>query len=382
MMIHERVFVPPLLKFGKGFVAIAILGPRQIGKSTLAALAFKGHSWLDLENPDDAARVERDPMFVLEQSDRWVLDEAQRMPELFPVLRHYLDANARRRVVLLGSASPVLVRTLSESLTGRVGIFELPGLSVEEVDPLALWLKGGFPRLHWGTPRAQPQTWFPSYLRTTLEQDVPTLGVRATYRKLHDLVSMLAHSQGGVSNLAEWAGSLAVDYHTVSHWLDVLEGVFLVRRLRPWFANLGKRLVKSPKTYVRDTGLLHSLLGIAPTMPELMRHPKAGASFETFCIEQLVSHARVADPASDAFFFRTQTGVEVDLILKLRGKLVPIEIKLGTAAPSTRHLEICMTDLGARTGYVVSRATGMQSIARGIHMGSLDGVLAQLRLLP
>jgi len=274
------------------------------------------------------------------------------------------------------------VSTLSESLTGRVGIFELPGLWVNEVDPLALWLKGGFPRLHWGRPRAQSETWFPSYLRTTLEQDVPTLGVRATFRKLHDFVSMLAHSQGGVSNLAEWAGALGVDYHTVSHWLDVLEGVFLVRRLRPWFSNLGKRLVKSPKIYVRDTGLLHSLLGIAPVLPALLRHPKAGASFETFCVEQLISHAKIADPGSDAFFFRTQKGVEVDLILKLRGRLVPIEVKLGTAAPATGNLQTCMSDLGTAEGYVVSRATGMLEIARGIQAGPLSAVLARLRITP
>lgn len=381
-MLHPRLVTPALLKFARGFAAVAILGPRQIGKSTLARLAFKGHAWMDLENPDDAHRLERDPMFLLEQSKRWVLDEVQRMPELFPALRHFLDADPGRRLVLLGSASPVLVSKLSESLTGRVGVFELPGVTAEEVDPLALWLKGGFPRLHWGRPRALPETWFPSYLRTTLEQDVPTLGVRATFRKLHDFMSMLAHSQGGVSNLAEWAGALGVDYHTVSHWLDVLEGVFLVRRLRPWFSNLGKRLVKSPKVYVRDTGLLHSLLGIRPGLPELLRHPKAGASFESFCLEQLITHAKVVDPSSDACFFRTQTGVEVDLLLKLRGRLVPIEVKLGTAAPSTSHLEICMSDLGLREGYVVSRATRMQPIARGIRMGPLSDVLARLKLTP
>jgi uncharacterized protein len=358
-----------------------VLGARQIGKSSLARLAFPDHAWLDLENPDDLRRLERDPLFVLDQERRWVIDEAQRMPELFTTLRYWLDHDDRRRVILLGSASPVLIKKIGESLTGRVGIYELPGLSIYEARGDALWLQGAFPRLHWGRPRARPDSWYPSYLRTTLEQDLPQLGVRGTFRKLHDFVSMIAHSQGGLSNLSEWASSLGVDYHTVSRWLDVLEGVSLVRRLRPWHANLGKRLVKSPKVYLRDTGLLHSLLGAGFALKQVLAHPKAGASFETFCVEQLLAHARLVDPAAEVHFFRTHTRVEVDVLLAARGRLVPIDIKLGTGVPETSHLEICMDDLGLTTGYVVSRAAGLRPITRRIQMGSLEDVLADLKLV-
>ncbi len=381
-MPHDRIYTAPLLALARSFPAVAVLGARQIGKSTLARLAFPSCSWLDLERPDDLVRLERDPLFVLEQEQRWVIDEAQPLSALFPVLRHWLDGNERRRAVLLGSASPRLVPSLSESLTGRVGVFELPGLSVFERPADALWLQGAFPRLHSSRPRARPETWFPSYLRTALEQDVPQLGVRATFSRLHTFLSMLAHSQGGISNLAGWASSLGVDYHTVAHWLDVFEGVLLVRRLQPWHANLGKRLVKSPKVYLRDTGLLHSLLGMGFGLKEILRQPKAGASFETFCIEQLVAHARRADPAAEAHYFRTATGVEVELILRLRGKQYPTELKLGTAMPSTRHLEVCLDDLGLERGYVVSRASGLRPITRTVKMGGLEDILRALRLVP
>jgi predicted AAA+ superfamily ATPase len=319
-------------------------------------------------------------MFVLGQHLRWVVDEAQRMPELFATLRYWLDENPRRRIVLLGSASPSLVKRIGESLTGRVGIYELPGLSIEEARGDALWLQGSFPRVHWGRPRARPQDWYPSYLRTTLEQDLPQLGVRSTYRKLHDFLTMLAHGQGGLSNYAEWASSLGVDYHTVSHWLDVLEGVFLVRRLTPWHANIGKRLVKSPKIYVRDTGLLHSLLGTGFSFQQLAAHPKGGASFETFCIEQLIAHARLVDSSATAHFFRTHTRVEADLVLTVNGKTVALEIKLGTAVPDVSHLEICMKDLGLRSGYVVSRVSELRAVTPTIQMGSLADVIADLGL--
>lgn len=379
-MLRPRVHTAALHRLGRSFPALALLGARQVGKSSLSLLAFPDYARLDLENPDDVRRLARDPNFVLDQETRWVIDEAQRMPELFSTLRFWLDQNSRRRVVLLGSASPALIKSIGESLTGRIGIYELPGLSIAEVRADAIWLQGAFPRVHWGRPRARPEDWYPSYLRTTLEQDLPQLGIRSTFRKLHDFLTMLAHSQGGLSNYSEWASSLGVDYHTVAHWLDVLEGTFLVRRLRPWHANLGKRLVKSPKVYIRDTGLLHSLLGIGFSLKEVASHPKAGASFETFCIEQLITHAALADSSASAHFFRTQTRVEADLLLTVKGKTHALDIKLGTTVPDVSHLEICMKDLGLRSGYIVSRASGLRAITPTIQMGSLEAVIADLGL--
>jgi len=380
--VHPRLATTRVRSLLRTFPAVAILGARQSGKSTLARIAFPEFEHVDLERPTDLARAQQDPEFLLEQSPRLVVDEAQRLPELFPVLRSHLDRHPRHRVVLLGSASPGLVREVSESLTGRIALFELGGISSAEHDPEAVWIRGGFPRLHWTRPRARPEDWYPAYLRTTLERDIPQLGYRVSATRLRTLLTMVAHAQGSVSNLSELGGSLGVTYHTVAHLLDLFEGVFLVRRLRPLVANLKKRLVKSPKLYVRDTGLLHSLLGIPHAKGALLAHPKAGASFETFCIEQLAQHAQLVDPSAEAFFYRTQTGQEVDLVLRLRGELIPIEIKLGRAAPEVRALETCVRDLGLRRAFVCNLAPGLTEIRRGVWMGGLLPILDRLRLLP
>ncbi len=279
--------------------ALAIFGPRPIGKSTLARATFADFDSLDLERPADLDRLAADPRFVLAQLPRLVIDEAQRLPALFPALRVVLEEHPRHRVVLLGSASPGLLRRFSESLTGRLAIFELGPVSVFELDDAeALWLRGGFPRLHWTRPRPRPDDSFAASVRTTLEQDIPQLRFRTSSHRLRTLLTMVAHGQGSVQNLSELGGALGIDYHTVAHLLDIFEGTFLVRRLPPFHTNLGKRLVKSPKLYVRDTGMLHALLGMGFSRRQVLAHPKAGASFETFCIEQIVQHARLADPGA------------------------------------------------------------------------------------
>jgi predicted AAA+ superfamily ATPase len=380
-MVHSRVARHRLLALARQFPAVYVQGPRQIGKSTLARSAFPKHAYFDLEKPADHDRVAADPYFVFSQHRQLVLDEAQRIPAIFQALRSFLDEHPRQRVVLLGSASPAMLASVSESLTGRVGLFELYGISVLEAAMDAVWIRGGFPRVHWSRPRARPVDWYPAYLRTCLEQDIPQLGFRLTAQRLRALLGMLAHAQGSIANLSEIGGSLGINYHAVAHAIDVLEGVFLVRRLPPYYANIGKRLVRTPKLYVRDTGLLHHLLGIAHDRTAVLGHPKAGASFETFCVEQIAAHASLVDPGAEVFFWRTQTGVEVDLLLSLRGALVPIEIKLGLSVPSLRGLESCMSDLGLRRGFVVNRSTERVEVRRGIVMCGLEQLLAELRLL-
>ena len=382
MTLRPRIATKRVTALLRRNPALAILGARQSGKSTLARLAFPDFTYIDLERPVDLERVAQDPEFLLSQSSRLVIDEAQRLPELFPVLRSHLDRQPRQRVVLLGSASPGLVGRISESLTGRIALFELGGISIFEHDAEALWIRGGFPRLHWTRPRARPEDWYPAYARTTLERDIPQLGFRIASARLRTLLTMIAHSQGAVCNLSELGGSLGINYHSVAHILDIFEGIFLVRRLPPYAANVRKRLVKSPKLYVRDTGLLHSLLGIAHLKRAVLSHPKAGASFETFCVEQLLLHAQLKDPAAQGFFYRTHTGQEVDLLLQMRGRLVPIEIKLGVAAPDLRGLQTCMGDLGLTQGYVVNLSSQPVDIRRGIWMGGLHHLIAQLELGP
>lgn len=381
-MAHPRIAAARLVALLRQFPAVALLGARQVGKSTLARAALPDYHYLDFEDPRDAALVERDVAFALEQHPRLIIDEAQRFPPLFPALRSHLDRNPTRRVVVLGSAAPGLLSRVSESLAGRVGVLELDGISVLEHEPDALWQRGGFPRVHWSRPRARPAEWYPAYLRATLEQDIPQLGFRIASSRLRNLLTMVAHSQGNLCNLSELGGALGVSYHSVAHILDIFEGIFLVRRLAPYFANIGKRLVKSPKLYVRDTGVLHSLLGMGFASADLLRHPKAGASFETFVIEQIVSHAKLVDESAEAFFYRTATGVEVDLLLRLRGKLVPIEIKLGVTPPDTKNLEVCMADLGIARGWVVNRSNGPTDLGRGIRMCDLETLLDALALAP
>ncbi len=336
----------------------------------------------DLEDPGDFRRLAADPPFALGQQRRLVIDEAQRLPALFPVLRSFLDRHPRHKVVLLGSASPGLVRQISESLAGRLGVLELGGISLFEEEADRLWVDGGFPRVHWSRPRARPADWYPAYLRTCLERDVPQLGYRVSSVRIRNLLTIVANGQGSISNLSELGAALGLNYHSVSHLLDIFEGIFLMRRLPPFFANVRKRLVKSPKLYVRDTGLLHTLLGIPFTRRALLAHPKAGASFETFAIEQILQHARLVDPGAEGCFYRTHGGVEVDLVLQLRGRLLPIEIKLGVTPPATRNLERGMQDLAAPRGWVVNLSEGPLEIARGIRMAGLREFLEANRLRP
>jgi predicted AAA+ superfamily ATPase len=284
--------------------------------------------------------------------------------------------------VLLGSASPNLLSSVSESLTGRVLFFDLPPVSVFEEDPAKLWRLGGFPRLHWSRPRARPGEWYPAYLRTTLEQDIPQLELSLPAARARILMTLVAHSQGSTLNLSELSQPLGVSYHTVAAALDVLEGVFLVRRLRPWAANVRKRLVKAPKVYVRDTGLLHSLLGMGWTRAAQLAHPKVGASWETFCLEQLITHAKLADPASEAFFYRTQAGLELDLVLSVRGEQVAVEVKLGLTPRPTTSMELAMKDLGIRRGFQVNSSDTLEELRRGVFVGGLVPVMEALGLKP
>ena len=340
---------------------MALLGPRQIGKTTLArdiAAQTPDSLYLDLENPRDAARL-ADPGRYLElHAERLVvLDEIQRMPDLFRVLRGQIDERRRQgrrsgQFLLLGSASGALLRQSSESLAGRIVYEELPGLDALEVgdEREALWIRGGFPDAFTARNDAASARWRLNFVRTYLERDIPQFGVRVPAETLRRFWTMLAHRQGGLLNASELARSLDVSVPAVTRYVDLLSDLMLVRRLPPYFANVGKRLVKSPKVYVRDSGVLHSLLGLG-TLDDVLSHPVAGASWEGFVIENLIAAAPFG---TDAWFYRTRAGAEIDLLLHLPDRrLWAIEVKRSAAPREGKGFELAASDLGAAERFVV-----------------------------
>jgi predicted AAA+ superfamily ATPase len=304
---------------------------------------------------------------------RLAIDEAQRMPALFPALRHAIDAGrGAGRFVLTGSASPGILRGVTESLAGRVALLELTPFRLSELEarPAAgRWFWGGFPPLYARRTTRARLDWLDAYVASYLERDLPSYGVRLPAVRLRTLWTMLTHVHGSLLNVSDLARSLGVSSHTVDGDLDVLEQTFMIRRLRPFHANVQKRLTKSPKLYLRDTGLLHFLAGLREPK-ELATWPRRGASFEGLVIEELVawSQDRLARP--EAFFWRTQAGAEVDLLLTHGRRVVPIEIKLGAAVGPREltGLRQCMADLGLRRGFVVYGGDEPRRIGGGIEL--------------
>lgn len=333
---------------------MVLLGPRQVGKTTLArALADEGQSvYLDLESPSDRAKLAEPELYLGQLEDRLVvLDEIQRTPELFPALRGLIDQGRRRgkrtgRFLLLGSASMALLQQSSESLAGRVRLIELTPLLPAEVgadQQDALWLRGGFPESLLARSRAASLAWRRDYIRSYLERDIPQLAPRLPAETLRRFWTMLAHRQGSLLNAAELARALGVDGKTVASYLDLMVDLLLVRRLPPWHSNGGKRLVKAPKVYVRDSGLVHALLGI-PDREALLGHPVVGGSWEGHVIESLIA---VAPEGSEAHFYRSGAGAEIDLLLTLPGRRKPwaIEIKRSAAPKLDRGFHHACEDV-------------------------------------
>ncbi|MBI4755075.1 MAG: ATP-binding protein [Betaproteobacteria bacterium] len=351
------------------FPAVLILGARQVGKTTLARATFPSHAYADLEAPRLRALFADDPAFQIRSraGGGLILDEAQAVPDVFAALRGIIDDDRHRRgrFVLLGSAQPSLVRGVSESLAGRVGILELDPLTAAETAgapaPLPwqrLWLAGGFPDAAMGDFRE----WQENYLRAYIERDLPQLGVDAEPVLTRRLLTMLAHQQGGLLNVAALGGALGVSHGRVARLLDALEHTFLLRRVPPYFRNVGKRLTKSSKAYLRDTGLLHHLLNIG-SPDELDAHPVRGASWETFVIEDMLRRERLLRPFSQMFFWRTAAGAEIDLLFQRGEAMAAVEVKAGVGtARQARHLADALGDVGAPAGWIVDQGEGEEAL--------------------
>jgi len=325
---------------------VALVGPRQAGKTTLArqVVAPGSANYFDLENPTDLARL-AEPMTALSAlRGTVVIDEVQRRPDLFPVLRVLADRHpVRARFLVLGSASPGLLRQSSESLAGRIEVIETTGFGLAELGGAALdrhWRRGGFPRAFLARSESDSGSWRDQFIRTFLERDLPQLGIGIPAPALLRFWTMVAHYHGQVWSHAEPARSFGVSEPTIRRYLDVLTGVFLVRQLQPWHENLGKRQIKSPKVYVRDSGLLHRLLGIR-TAAELQRHPKMGASWEGYVIEQLL---RALQP-DEAAFWGTHGGAELDLLMFRGGRRYGVEVKRADAPQLTPSMRSALADL-------------------------------------
>jgi predicted AAA+ superfamily ATPase len=332
----------------------AILGPRQCGKTTLARMIaeHEHYTFFDLENPVDVRRLST-PMQALEGlSGLVVIDEVQRQPSLFELLRVLVDRPLNKaRFLLLGSASPRLVKDVSESFAGRIGFVDLSGFDLREVGVESLnrlWIRGGFPRSFLASGDSSSMIWREDFIRTFLERDIPQFGITIPAETLRRFWTMISHYHGQVWNAAEFARSLGTSENTTRRYLDILAGTYMVRILPPWFENISKRQVKAPKIYIRDNGVLHTLLQLS-TRADVQGHPKLGASWEGFALEQLLTLIET----KDNYFWSTYSGAELDLLVMIGGKRYGFEFKYSDAPGHTRSMSVAIQNLGLEHLWVV-----------------------------
>lgn len=335
---------------------VSLIGPRQAGKTTLARMLAEESAqavhYFDLESPADLARLSNPELVLRPLAGLVILDEAQRRPDLFPLLRVLADRQpAPARFLILGCASPALVKESSESLAGRVSFIDVTGFSLAELhagDLSRLWWRGGFPRAYLAADDGAARQWHYDFRRTFLERDISQLGIQVPAATLGRFWTMVAHYHGQVLNQAELARALGSSEPTVRRYLDILSGTYVVRQLPPWFENLNKRQVRSPKVYIRDSGILHGLLDITDAMA-LQSHPKRGASWEGFCLEQILSVC--GDRA--AYFWGTHSGAELDLLLFHAGRRLGFEFKFSEQPTTSKSMRIAQQDLSLDHLYVV-----------------------------
>lgn len=351
-MIERKKDLESIQKLLKSFPATALLGPRQCGKTFLAHRLHADH-YFDLENPRDLAAFENPQLLLEPLQGLIVIDEIQRRPDLFSVLRFLIDHRPKQRYLILGSASGHLLRQTSESLAGRIGYYFLSGFQIGDVggaNMRKLWLRGGFPRAYLAKTHFFHREWLDNYLTTFFEKDIPQLGISIPSQTLRRFWMMLSNYHGQVINFSELGRSFCVSDMTVRKYVDILESSFMIRILQPWFLNIGKRLIKNPKIYFRDSGLFHRLLAVAQER-DLVLHPKLGASWEGFALESLIQG--LALKPQEVFFWGTHAGAEIDLIWQARGKWWGAEFKYADAPALTKSMTIALNDLKLNHLWVV-----------------------------
>lgn len=365
---------------------VGIVGARQVGKTTLARMLCDTHSrpvhFFDLEDPDDVARL-TDPSLALKPlRGMVVIDEVQRQPGLFTVLRVLADRpRTPARFLLLGSASPELLERGSETLAGRIAYHELTGLSAGEVGvehAAKLWLRGGFPRAFLARTNADSMAWRRNFMRAFLERDLPQLGIKVAASTMQRFWTMLAHYHGQVWNASEFGRSFGVADTTVRHYLDIMTSALILRQLRPWHANISKRQVKAPKVYISDSGLLHALLRQAD-LTDLQAHPRVGASWEGFVLEQVIT--RLGAEPEECFFWATHSGAELDLLIVRGRRRLGFEAKLTSAPSVTRSMHVAIDDLGLDHLDVIHAGEHTYPLADKIRAVPLAGILRDIKPL-
>lgn len=381
----KRIITASIEQKLKHMPGVVILGPRQCGKSTLAKAIISeigGAVYLDLERPSDVSKL-RDPeaFFSLNRDKLICLDEIQRVPELFPLLRSIMDENRRNgQFIILGSASPDLIQQSSETLAGRISYFELTPFLMKEVSgdhPLMtlrkIWLRGGFPRSYLAPNDQESFEWRIDFIRAFLERDIPQLGFRIAAKTLDRFWRICAHLHGQLLNSSQLGESMGVSHHTVRSYIDLLEQSFVLRVLRPYESNLKKRLIKSPKLYIRDSGILHALLSIE-NQNDLLGHPVYGASWEGLIIENLLSLL----PNWKASFYRTSSGSEIDLILEKGNKRIAIECKGSTSPNLNRGFWNAVDELKFKEVWVVAPVKEVYPIEKGVRVAPPDQLIDHL----
>ena len=353
----------------------ALLGPRQCGKTTLAHLLSQKlkATYFDLESQPDLSRLQNPELMLGALQGIVILDEIQVMPVLFNVLRVLADRReVKTRFLILGSASPGMIKNVSETLAGRVEFVELSGFDLRETGSGSwkrLWLRGGFPRSYLAKSEDDSQAWRESFIRTFLERDIPQLGISIPAPALRRFWTMLAHNHGQIWNASRIAGSMGVSDKTVRSYLDILTGTFMIRQLQPWHTNIAKRQVKSFKVYFSDSGILHSLLSIADQRG-LFGHPQVGASWEGFALEQIFR----AFNFKDAYFWATHTGAEIDLLFFYRGRRYGIEVKFNEAPKVTRSMRIAIKELELNQLWIIYPGKHRYTVDKRISVWPLEDV--------
>ena len=354
------------------FPIVAVIGPRQCGKTSLAK-EIKFDHYFDLENPRDEDRFQ-DPQLLLEDLEGTIIiDEIQRIPKVFPLLRHLADNKPKQKFIILGSAEFDLAKT-SESLAGRVGYLYLTGFSLEDVGPenwKHLWLVGGMPKSFLSDTNAKSHLWLENYIHTFLVQDIPDLGLNVPSRTLRRFWTMLCHYHGQVLNYSELAAAFSISDTTVRRYIDLLESTCMIRILSPWYANIGKRLIKHPKIYIKDSGIFHHLISINDHH-ELSTHNKIGASWEGFALEQAIN--TLGKKSDDVYFWSTHQQAEIDLFWQNQGKNWGIEVKYHSSPKITQSMKIAIEDLKLEKVWVIYPGKEDYKLAHNIEVLSIQNI--------